>query len=192
MKEWEDRHPDEECWFAYTNRPFIRPETYGIHCHILPSGLGGAGNEDVPAVIHGSVLISAAEVDGSLWPSQEANPYHVFQARRPDEEIDYGVLVYRGDIPIGPAVRALNWAFRSQDKLDDHAPQEALALAEKAARLAPGHLLTQWQLGDVAAACGKKDEARAAYMSAMEAVNKLDSDRRARYGKHLEDALKKL
>ncbi|HLI63029.1 MAG TPA: glycosyltransferase family 39 protein, partial [Terriglobales bacterium] len=75
VKEWEDRHPGEECWFAYTDRPFIHPETYGIHCHALPSGFAGAGKDDVPPIIHGSVLLSAAEVDGSLWPSQFENPW---------------------------------------------------------------------------------------------------------------------
>jgi hypothetical protein len=48
VEEWEDRHPREECWFAYTVRPFIHPETYGVHCHILPNGLGGSGPEAVP------------------------------------------------------------------------------------------------------------------------------------------------
>ncbi len=41
VKEWEDRHPGEECWFAYTVSPFIHPETYGVHSHVLPNGLGG-------------------------------------------------------------------------------------------------------------------------------------------------------
>lgn len=40
VKEWEDRHSSEDCWFAYTVRPFIYPETYGVHCHVLPNGLG--------------------------------------------------------------------------------------------------------------------------------------------------------
>jgi hypothetical protein len=191
VKEWEDRHPNEECWFAYTVRPFIHPETYGIHCHILPNGLGGAGPEPVPAIIHGSVLLSAGEMDGSLWPSQELNPYGKFQTLKPDEEIDYGVLVYRGDIPMQDT-GGLSRAFLAWDKLEAHKPQEALPLAEDAVKLSPGHLFTEWSLGDAAAAAGKKDEARTGYQAAIQAAKKLDPERQADYIKSLEDSIKKL
>ena len=33
VKEWQDRHPGEECWFAYFAYPEIDPATYGINCH---------------------------------------------------------------------------------------------------------------------------------------------------------------
>jgi tetratricopeptide (TPR) repeat protein len=191
VKEWEDRHPSEECWFAYTVRPFIHPETYGVHCHVLPNGLGGAGKEPVPSLIHGSVLLSAAEVDGSMWPSEELNPYLAFRKVKPDEEIDYGVLVYRGDIHMED-VSGLSRAFLAWDKLDAKQPQEALTLAEEAVKLAPEHLYAQWALGDSAAAAGKKDEARAAYQAAIKATSKLDPERRADSVKQLEDTIKKL
>jgi Tetratricopeptide repeat len=191
VKEWEDRHPGEECWFAYTVRPFIHPETYGVHCHVLPNGLGGAGKEPVPSVVHGSVLLSAAEVDGSMWPSEELNPYRGFRNANPNEEIDYGVLVYRGDIHMED-VSGLSRAFLAWDKLDAKQPREALTLAEEAVKLAPDHLYAQWALGDAAAAAGKKDEARAAYQAAIGATSKLDPERRADNVKQLQDALKKL
>jgi hypothetical protein len=191
VKEWEDRHPGEECWFAYTVRPFIHPETYGVHCHVLPNGLGGAGKEAVPSLIHGSVLLSAAEVDGSMWPSEELNPYRGFRKVNPNEEIDYGVLVYRGDIHMED-VSGLSRAFLAWDKLDAKQPQEALTLAEEAVKLAPEHLYAQWALGDAAAAAGKKDEARTAYQAAIKATTKLDAERRADSVKQLEDTIKKL
>jgi tetratricopeptide (TPR) repeat protein len=191
VKEWEDQHPGEDCWFAYTVRPFIQPETYGIHCHVLPNGLGGVGKEAVPAVIHGSVLLSAAEVDGSLWPSRELNPYREFASVTPNEEIDYSVLVYRGDVHMED-VGGLSRAFLAWDKLDAKQPQEALQLAEEAVKLAPNHLYAQWALGDAAAAAGKKDEARVAYRAAETAAERLDPVRRADYVKAIEDSLKKL
>jgi 4-amino-4-deoxy-L-arabinose transferase-like glycosyltransferase len=191
VKEWEDRHPGENCWFAYTVRPFIHPETYGVHCHVLPNGLGGAGKEMVPAIIHGSVLLSAGEVDGSLWPSQEMNPYRAFQKVKPDEEIDYGVLVYRGDIHMEEA-GGISRAFLAWDELDAKQPQEALLLAEEAVKLAPDQLYPQWALGDAAGAAGKKDEARAAYNAAIVAANGLDPQRRADNVKSIEERLKKL
>ena len=46
VKQWQDRHPGEECWFAYFAWPEIDPATYGINCHHLPTidtfWLGGA------------------------------------------------------------------------------------------------------------------------------------------------------
>jgi hypothetical protein len=191
VKEWEDRHPGEDCWFAYTVRPFIHPETYGVHCHVLPNGLGGAGPEPVPPIIHGTVLLSAGEVDGSIWPSKEMNPYRGFQAMKPDEEIDYGVLVYRGDVHVEEA-SGNSLANLSQDKLEAHQPQEAFSLAEEAVQLLPGNLYAEWALGDAAAALGKKEEARAAYNAAIEATKKLDPERQAEYTKYIEASLKKL
>jgi len=191
VKEWEDRHPGEDCWFAYTVRPFIHPETYGVHCHILPNGLGGVGTEPVPPIIHGSVLLSAAEVDGSMWPSREMNPYRGFLTLKPDDEIDYGVLVYRGDIHM-EETGGLSRAFLALDKLRANQPQEALALAEEAVKLAPDQLYPEWMLGDAAAALGKKDEARAAYQAAIVAAKGLDPQRQADYIKALEDSIKEL
>jgi len=53
VKQWQDRHPNEECWFAYFVHPLIRTETYGIRCHHLPNaGTGWAGEPElVPPVI---------------------------------------------------------------------------------------------------------------------------------------------
>ena len=191
VKEWEDRHPGEECWFAYTVRPLIHPETYGIHCHILPNGLGGSGLEAVPPIIHGSVLLSAAEVEGGLWPSREMNPYRSFQSMKPDEEIDYGVLVYRGDVRM-EETGGLSRAFLSTEKLRANQPQEALALAEEAVKLSPGQLDPEWALGDAAAALGKKDEARTAYQAAILALQKLDPQRQAEYTRQIEASISKL
>jgi len=191
VKEWEDRHPGEDCWFAYTVRPFIRPETYGVHCHVLPNGLGGAGKELVPPVIHGSVLLSAAEVEGGLWPSTGMNPYRGFLKLKPDEEIDYGVLVYRGDVHM-ESVGGLSRAFLAWDQLDAKKPQEALALAEEAVKLAPDQLYPQWALGDAAAAAGKKDEARAAFNAAIVAAGGLDPQRQKDYVKQINESLGQL
>jgi hypothetical protein len=195
VKEWEDRHPGEECWFAYAVRPVIHPEIYGVHCHVLPDGrgmLGGGGEEEeVPPMIHGSVLLSAMEVDGITWPSQDTNPYSAFQTLKPDEEIDDGVLVYRGDFHMG-ATAGINRAFLAMDRLLAHQPQEALKLAEEGVQLAPNHFYAEWVLGNAAAACGKEDEARTAYMAAIEATKTLDPEWRAYFVKNIEASLKTL
>ncbi len=195
VKDWEDRHPGEECWFAYMVRPVVVQETYGVHCHVLPNGMGvdiGApGSEAVPSIVHGAVLLSASELNGALWPSRELNPYQGFQTRKPDEEIDYSVLVYRGDIHI-EAAGGVSRAFLAWSKLHAKQPQEALSLAEEGVKLAPDNLYTQWALGDVAAALDKKEEARAAYGAAIAAANRLDTGRQADYVNYIEVSLKKL
>jgi hypothetical protein len=43
------------------------------------------------------------------------NPYRSFQTMKPDEEIDYGVQVYRGDVRM-EATGGRSRAFLSQDK----------------------------------------------------------------------------
>jgi len=195
VKGWEDKHPGEECWFAYMVRPFVVPETYGIRCHVLPNGIAVdielPGSEAVPPIVHGAVLLSASELSGALWPSRELNPYRGFQTRKPDEEIDHGIMVYRGDVPM-EAAGGVSRAFLAWSKLQAKQTQEAVALAEEGVKLVPDNLYTQWALGDAAAAAGKKDEARAGYNAAIAAANKLDAERRAEYVRYIEASLKKL
>jgi hypothetical protein len=145
----------------------------------------------VPPIVHGSVLLNAAEVEGGLWPSLEMNPNRSFQTMKPDEEIDYGVLVYRGDVRM-EATGGLSRAFLSVEKLRTNQPQEALALAGEAVKLSPGQLYPEWALGDAAAALGKKDEARTAYQAAILALQKLDPQRQAENTRQIEASIKKL
>ena len=37
VKQWQDNHPNEECWFAYFAAPFLLPSDYGIPCKRLPT-----------------------------------------------------------------------------------------------------------------------------------------------------------
>ena len=191
VKAWQARHPGQECWFAYEVSGFIDFSDYGVTCKKLPNGLGVLGGDLAPPVIHGSVLLSATEVNGGLWPSVQLNPYARFQTTKPDEEIDYGVLVYSGDISI-PEIAGLSRAYLAMDLLQAKKTTEALKMAEEAAGISPGHLYVQWTLGDVAAAAGKKDEARAAYQAALQEVQQLDSERRDDYTRQIQDSLKKL
>ena len=120
VKEWQDRHPGEECWFAYFAYPEIDPATYGIHCHHLPTvdtfWLGGA--DIIPPVIDGTVLISAGDLSGCEWPSSLMNPYAAFQRIKPEEMIDYGVMVYRGRFDMRQAAVEARAAERSRAHAD--------------------------------------------------------------------------
>ena len=196
VKEWEDRHPGEECWFASSVGGVVPPlDLYGVRCHQLPNAMraimGSEGLEPVPVIIHGTLLLSASEVAGMIWPSKQLNPYRRFQDMKPDEEIDYGILVFKGDLPMEEA-RADSLALQARAKLQQKQTEEALALAEEAIRAAPDYLYAQWALGDAAAAAGKKDEARAGYQKALAIAGKLEPERAAEYTKRLQDSLKKL
>jgi hypothetical protein len=193
VKEWQDRHPGEECWFAYFARPEIDPAVYGIHCHALPTADTGwiGGSEIVPQVINGYVLLSAGDWSGCEWPSARMNSYAIFQPLKPVELIDYGVLVYHGSFQVNQTAalsRAQNaYSLQAQGKLP-----EALALAREAVSLDPGEITSQTALGDIAAAMGQKDEARKAWQAAIDSARRMEPEAQATTIPDLEGKLKKL
>jgi tetratricopeptide (TPR) repeat protein len=193
VKQWQDNHPNEECWFAYFARPEVDPATYGIRCRALPTidtfWLGGA--DIVPPRIQGTVLLSAGDLSGCEWPSSSMNPYRSFQSMRPAEMIDYGVLVFRGDFPTQQAA-ALSRAQRANQLLAAGKPEQALALAREAAAIDPTEIISQTALGDAASALGQKDEARRAYQAAIHSTRRLEPEAQPSYIPDLEKKLRKL
>ena len=190
VKAWQDKHPGEECWFAYFAHPEIDPAVYGIHCHHLPTidtfWLGGA--DLIPATVQGNVLISAGDLSGCEWPSQQMNPYRTFQAMKPAQTIDYGVMVYRGSFDLKQAA-ALSRAENADQLLEKGNPQGALLLAREAVAIDPDEISSQTALGNSAAALGQKDEARAAWQAALASVRRLEPDAQLSYAPGLEAKL---
>jgi 4-amino-4-deoxy-L-arabinose transferase-like glycosyltransferase len=193
VKQWQDRHPTEECWFAYFARPEVDPATYGIHCHALPTidTLSLGGSDIVPPNIHGTVLLSAGDLSGCEWPSSGMNPYRGFQSFKPAEFIDYGVLVYRGDFPVSQAA-ALSLAQHANQLLAAGKPDQALLLAREAVAIDPNEIISQTALGDIAATLGQKDEARQAWQAAIASARQLEPDAQVSYIPDLETKLRKL
>ena len=193
VKRWQDRHSDEECWFAYFARPEIDPGVYGIHCHALPTPDTGwlGGSDIVPASIHGTVLISAGDLSGCEWPTGLVNPYRSFQKATPLALIDYGVYIYRGDFPI-PEAAALSRAQRVSELLAQHDREGALSLAREAVTIDPGSIAAQTALGDAAAESGQNDQARQAWQAAIQNAKTLEVDAQESYLPDLEAKLRKL
>jgi 4-amino-4-deoxy-L-arabinose transferase-like glycosyltransferase len=194
VKQWQDAHPQEECWFAYFARPEVDPGVYGIRCHALPTidtfWLGGS--DIVPETINGgAVIISAGDLSGCEWPSALMNPYRDFQPLQPAEQIDYGVFIYRGSFKMSQAA-ALSRAQHAYQLLAAHKPEEALALAKEAVAIDPEEIISQTALGDISAALGKKDEARQAWQAAIDSAKRLEPDAQVSYIPDLEAKLKKL
>jgi hypothetical protein len=193
VKEWQDRHPGEECWFAYFAYPVIDPAVYGIRCHHLPNADTGwmGSSEVIPSVISGNVFLSAADLMGSEWSDNRLNPYMSFHALRPDAQIDYSVLVYRGTFRINQ-VAALSRVQRANELMLARQPEQALALAREAATIDPEGIDVQNALGNIAAGLGQKDEARKAWQAALASARQLEPDAQVSYVPDLEAKLKKL
>jgi len=193
VKAWIDKHPGEECYFAYFANPEVDPTVYRIHCHMLPTAdtfwMGGA--EHVPSKVTGNLLISAGDLSGCEWPSSGMNPYLELQAREPDAKIDNGVMVYRGTFDLhkaGALARAetamrMGWVGKAAD---------GLPLAREAAAMDPDGVMAQTAHGDAAAAAGLKDEARAAWQAALANAHRLEPDAQVSYVPDLEEKLKHL
>ena len=193
VKQWQDRHPSHECWFAYFARPEIDPATYGIRCHALPTldtqWLGGA--DLISPTIHGSVLISAGDLSGCEWPSSQLNPYRSFQRHRPQETIDDSVFVYQGTFDMTDAA-ALARAQQSATLLAQNQPAAALVLAHQAVAIEPDNLVAQTALGDASAAIGDPHGARIAWQTAIQAASHLEPDAQAGFIPDLQAKLKAL
>ncbi len=193
VKTWQDKHPTEECWFAYFARPEVDPAMWGVHCHPLPTidTLWLGGSEPVPPVIHGTVLISAGDWSGCEWPSSQLNPYTRFQSMQESEQIDDGILVYRGDFAV-PEAAGLSLALESNLLRYGGKLAEALEAAKKAAAVDPNGLMAETALGDSEVAVGDKPAARAAYTLALNAAKRLEPDAQEGFLPDLEAKLAKL
>ena len=193
VKQWQDRHPDQECWFAYFARPVIDPAVYGIRCHALPTfdtqWSGGVG--PIPPTINGTVLISAGDLSGCEWPSGQLNPYRSFQSRHPDLAIDDSVFVYQGTLAV-PEISALASAQQSQGLLMRGQSGQALELAREAVVTSPDNLITQTALGDAAAAAGDKQIAKTAWQAALQIAQRLEPGAQASYVPDLESKIRGL
>jgi hypothetical protein len=192
VKAWQDRHPGEECWFAYFAYPEINPETYGIRCHHLPSAdtgwLGGA--ENTPPFINGTVLLSAGDLSGCEFSTAAENPYAAFQRMKPEETISYSVMVYRGSFDMsraGVEARAQN-APRALRRGDTAV---ALHLAEEAAAMDTTQPRGLVLLGDTLSRMGRGEEARRAWGMAAARAYQLDPAAQAAFTRGMEARLKK-
>jgi 4-amino-4-deoxy-L-arabinose transferase-like glycosyltransferase len=193
VKAWQDKHPDEECWFAYFARPEVDPAMWGVHCHALPTidTMWLGGSEPVPPKIHGALLISAGDLSGCEWPSSQLNPYARFAAMPASEQIDYGVMVYRGELDI-PEVSGLSLAQESDRLRHAGKPAEALEAAKRGAEVAPDGMMAETALGDSEMAVGDKTAAKAAYLKALVVAQKMEPDAQEGFVPGLKEKLGKL
>ncbi|MDR3741230.1 MAG: glycosyltransferase family 39 protein [Terracidiphilus sp.] len=192
VKAWQDRHPNEECWFAYFVYPVINPETYGIRCHHLPNaGTGWAGGiEDVPPVIDGTVLLSASNMVACESPDSSLNPYLAFESMKPTETIGYGLMIFNGHFDMRQAA-ALARTQKASEALRRHDTPAALQLAQEAVALDPALFTALSTFGDALARAGRTDEARNTWQTALAQARQLPAATQTLYVPRLEAKLKK-
>ena len=190
VKQWVDAHPGEECWFAYSAYPDLRPQAYGIPCHPLPTAHTGGETlpVDVPETIHGNLLLSADDLEACDWPSDQLNVFERFRWMPMAEQIDHSVFVYHGDLDVHEAA-ALAAVQKSTILLRENRAAEALVAAKVAATLQPDNLLTQTALGDARKALGDQSGARASYELALAAAHRLEADAQPLFVPDLEQKL---
>jgi 4-amino-4-deoxy-L-arabinose transferase-like glycosyltransferase len=192
VKAWQERHPQDECWFAYFAYPEVNPETYGIRCHHLPTadtdGLGGSDN--VPAVIEGTVLLSAGDLSGCEWPAASLNPYDTFRRAKPEETVDDAVMIYRGRFDMTQAA-ALSRAQNANEATRKGNAAGALALADEAITIDPSSILGHEARGDALAAMARKKEAQQEWNAALREARKLETGAQPMFVPDLESKLSK-
>jgi hypothetical protein len=161
VKAWQDRHPGEECWFAYFAYPEIEPETYGIRCHHLPTldVYWSGGAEKVPPVIDGTILISAGDLSGCEWPAASLNPFDNFRGIKPTEAIDHAVFVYHGRFDMRRSAALSRVELASQFVWHGDAAS-ALPLAQEAVAIDPSSIMAHQTLGWALAGTGHREESR--------------------------------
>jgi 4-amino-4-deoxy-L-arabinose transferase-like glycosyltransferase len=191
VKAWQERHPGEECWFAYFAYPEVDPETYGIRCHHLPTvDTNGGGADNVPTVIEGTVLLSAGDLSGCEWPAASLNPYDAFRRGKPEEIIDDAVMIYRGRFDMRQAA-ALSRAQNAIEAAGKGNATGALALADEAVTIDPSSILGHEARGDALAAMGRKEEVRQEWDTALREARKLEPGAQPMFVPDLESKLNK-
>jgi tetratricopeptide (TPR) repeat protein len=130
---------------------------------------------DVPASIDGPVLVSASNLSGFEFGPGPLNPYEQFKHLRPTAVIGGGVFVFDGHFDV-PLASALSRVQKAQNFLAAGQAEQALSEAQAALALAPEALQTRMMMGDVLAASGRREGARAEYEKALSLAKTIEPE----------------
>jgi Tfp pilus assembly protein PilF len=108
---------------------------------------------------------------------------------KPDETIDYGVMVFRGRFDMRQA--AVEARVENASRVLRKDPAAALQLAQEGVAIDPALPTAHLILGDALASMGRKDEARKAWETALALTRQLDTGAQAEFVPRLETRLKK-
>jgi hypothetical protein len=194
-KSYLGQHNIHDCYFAYFVEPFILPSDYGIPCKLLPTlESRGMIEIEVPAVIHGTVLVSDSVLSGYELGSSVRNPYDSLFPRKPDDVIMNGIEVYHGDFAL-PLASSMMYEVRARKLLrggpDANVkpdPQAAFLAASQSVALAPEDLDAHIVLGNTLLALNRRQEAANQYRKALAITDRMEPSAK----QHEQESLKKL
>ena len=161
MRLYMDRNKIGDCWFAYFGSVIIDSSYYGISCKPLPTSferLAQSPMPIIPAAITGPIFLSASEISGPLWGSEEANPYVAFRQKSPAAVIAGSILVFEGQNDVSAAA-ALTHDSASLHLLQRGELDRALSEAEMAITLAPNSSEAHAARGNVLAKMKRNTDA---------------------------------
>ena len=155
------------CWLAYFGT--VDPSYYDLPCTLLTTSSAVIWERpltEIPAVIQGTVLVSATEMSGQAWGPAELNPYEQFRTGRPVDCLAGSILVYRGtfDVPLASALSRL-WSVVALANRGDF--DAALRQVHTAEQLAPQSVDVQFVRGRVLKAARRSEESRQAFAKAL-------------------------
>ena len=176
-KKYLDARGVKDCWFVYFAEGVAEPAYYGIPCKPLPTinTLWLNQRIEVPASIDGPVLISASNLAGFEFGPGPLNPYEQFKSLSPTAVVGGGVFVFDGRFEV-PLASALSRVQKAGTLLAAGQIEQALSEALSAVALAPEAVQTRLMLGDVLAASGRTEEARAEYEKALSLAKTIEPE----------------
>jgi hypothetical protein len=141
----------------------------------------------VPAMIEGTVLVSAGDLSGCEWPAASLNPYDAFRSAKSEETIDDGVMIYRGRFDLTQAA-ALN---RAQNATESRGERRRGAGVGGGGGGDLSIILGHEARGDALAAMGRKQEARQEWDTALREARKIAPGAQPMFVPDLESKLNK-
>jgi tetratricopeptide (TPR) repeat protein len=191
-KSYLDRNDIHDCYFAYYDAPAVLPSDYGIPCKLLFT-LGTLGQIDtvVPPTVHGTVLISYSDLSGFEYGTKVRNPYQDFVALKPDAVIQDGIAVYNGDFSVAMAA-SLGHLGRSKTLLSKGDIAGGIGEAESAVAVDPDCFDSQYVLGNLYYAMGRKSDAAVHFKRALGIAQKMEPAARAQWTETLQNRIDSL
>jgi hypothetical protein len=159
------------CWFV-PMLTHVDPRDLGIPCRLLQGSSRSGIAPPHPAVVEGTVLVSASELSGQNWGPGELSAYGFLADSVPDAIIANSILVFSGRFEV-PVAAASNRARRAEKFLADSLPGQAIEEAREAIAITPSSAEAQAMMCQVFAAAGRKPEALPYCAKAVEIADRV-------------------
>ncbi len=160
LAQWLREHDVHDCWLAYDG--MARPSHSGVPCRFLVPNLFGVNGPPPPTALTGTVVISGLSLSGIEWERPDLNPYQIFRDTKPVAVIGGADMVYQGTFDMTRVVAVHN-TVQAMMLNNDSRYEEALPLAQAAARTLPTSTLAHLQLANALKGLGRRSEAHDEY-----------------------------